>query len=124
MSFHRNEATDPIFHSVILFIVGGSADNADRLAQEWFKSKEVESLTEYDHKGAGGLTFYGSERHYAVWREDITDLPIMAHELSHVAIALFEDVRIPINKATDEVFGHYMEWLAKNCPAHLPIMPS
>jgi hypothetical protein len=117
---HRNEISEPIYHATHLFLVGGDADTAEEEARIWFKEKGSEPLDEL--RGvAGGFTIRGTGRHFVIWRENMTDKGTMVHEINHAAIALFEDVGIPINRATDEAFTHYTDWLAENCPAYLQV---
>lgn len=123
MSFHRCEIEEPIYRSRILFLVGGDELAADAEAREWFKMRgESTQEADVDSKGASGRTFRGTNRHFVVWRDDITDKGTMAHELIHVGVAVLCDVGIPINEETDEALAYYIDWMADNCPAHLPII--
>lgn len=121
MSLHRKEASEPIYKSVILFLVGGDAATAQEEAWEWFKEKGVKLVDAPFEGVAGGLMICGTERHFVIWREQMTDKGTMVHEINHAAIALFEDVGIPINRANDESFTHYTDWLADECPAYLQV---
>lgn len=120
--FTRREAFEPIYKSVILFLVGGDCEAAQEEAKIWFKEKGVEPLEDARAESAAGLTLRGTERHFVLWRENLTDRGTMVHELVHVGTALFEDVGIPITRANDEALAHYLDWLAEQCPAHLPVV--
>lgn len=39
------------------------------------------------------------------------DIPLLAHEVVHAAIKVFDKIGSPINMSTDECFAYYVQWL-------------
>ncbi len=104
----RKEATEPIYGTRVLFLLGGTLKDACKVATRWLKREEP---LQYD--GNRGMAFRGKESNYVLWVEKPTDYATLAHEAGHIAIWVMGHVEIPITENSDEPFTYYLGWLMR-----------
>jgi hypothetical protein len=105
----RHEATEPIYGTRVLFLLGGKSSEAAQAAQKWMFRKEPFD----DARDDRGCSYRDDNGHFAIWLRCASDISTLAHEAAHVGIWLMERIGLTINSETDEAFAYYVDWLVR-----------
>lgn len=97
----------PVFDVQLAVRIGMSADRANEVTLDKFKTKPAEGFAKfYDGDGVQGQFIKLAGGGYAIWVKKKNDPASLIHEITHFVQYLFRDRRTPLTEDTEEIYAY------------------